>query len=119
MDSASLAKVTRRVEDWKLKLIDLSRRNRLVHFRPTKSSNIRFERPGIDAVFERLVVKDRPWEIWQPPEEGETGSNGRSRSRPKKTQLVPSQVEPARLKRIMRNLARRSASERGESASYT
>ena len=111
MDSASRAKVTRRVEDWKLKLIDLSRRNRLVHFRPTKSSNIRFERPGIDAVFERLVVKDRPWEIWQPPEEGETGSNGRSRSRPKKTQLVPAQVEPARLKRIMRNLARRSASE--------
>jgi hypothetical protein len=96
MDSASLAKVMRRVEDWKLRLIDLSRRNRLVHFRPTRSSNIRFERPGIDAVFERLVVK---------------GSNGRSRSRPKKTQLVPSQVEPSRLKRIMRNLARRSASE--------
>ena len=110
MDSASLAKVMRRVEDWKLKLIDLSRRNRLVQFRPTRSSNIRFERPGIEAVFERLVVKDRPWEIWQPPEE-ETRSRGPSRSRPKKTQLVPSEVEPGQLNRIMRNLARRSASE--------
>ena len=111
MDSASLAKVMRRVEDWKLTLIDLSRRNRLVHFRPTRSSNIRFERPGIDAVFERLVVKDRPWEIWQPPEEDRAGPRGRSRGRPRKTQLVPSEVEPGQLNRIMRNLARRSASE--------
>ena len=111
MDSASLAKVMRRVEDWKLKLIDLSRRNRLVHFRPTRSSNILFEHPGIDAVFERLVVKDRPWEIWQAPDEDRTSSRGRSRGRPKKTQLVPSDVEPGQLNRIMRNLARRSASE--------
>jgi hypothetical protein len=69
LDAVSLSKVMRRVEDWKLKLIDLSRRNRLVHFRPTRSSNVSFERPGIDAVFERLVVKDRYWEIWQPPSE--------------------------------------------------
>ena len=69
MDSASLAKVIRRVDDWKLKLIDLSKRNRLIHFRPTRSSNIAFQRPGIDTIFERLVVKDRAWEIWQLKEE--------------------------------------------------
>ena len=80
MDSASLAKVLRKVDDWKLKLIDLSRRNRLVNFRPTRSSSLRFQRPGIDAVFERLVVKDRTWSIWEPPEDGKP----RGRSRPRK-----------------------------------
>ncbi|MCW3979588.1 MAG: DUF4011 domain-containing protein [Candidatus Bathyarchaeota archaeon] len=110
MDAVSLSKVMRRVEDWKLKLIDLSRRNRLVHFRPTRSSNVSFERPGIDAVFERLVVKDRYWEIWQPPSEEERRIGRRPR-RPRKTQLVPSEVEPGQLERILRNLARRSASE--------
>jgi hypothetical protein len=108
MDSASLAKVLRRVDDWKLKLIDLSRRNRLVNFRPTRSSNLRFQRPGVDAVFERLVVKDRAWSIWEPPEdEGEP----RGRARPRKTQLVPEGIEAPRLRRVLRNLARRSASE--------
>jgi hypothetical protein len=107
MDSASLAKVLRKVDDWKLKLIDLSRRNRLVNFRPTRSSSLKFQRPGIDAVFERLVVKDRAWSIWEPPEEGEL----RGRARPRKTQLVPEGIEAPRLRRVLRNLARRSISE--------
>ena len=51
MDAVSLSKVMRRVDDWKLKLIDLSRRNRLVHFRPTRSSTVRFEKPGIKTLF--------------------------------------------------------------------
>ncbi len=80
MDSASLAKVLRRVDDWKLKLIDLSRRNRLVSFRPTRSSNLKFQRPGIDAVFERLVVKDRAWSIWNPLEDD---GEPRARARPR------------------------------------
>jgi len=108
MDSASLAKVLRRVDDWKLKLIDLSRRNRLVNFKPTRSSNLRFQRPGIDAVFERLVVKDRAWSIWEPPEDS---GEPRGKTRPRKTQLVPEGIEAPRLRRVLRNLARRSATE--------
>jgi hypothetical protein len=108
MDSASLAKVLRKVDDWKLKLIDLSRRNRLVNFRPTKSSSLKFQRPGIDTVFERLVVKDRSWSIWEPPmERGEP----RGRIRPRKNQLDPEGIEAPRLRRVLQNLARRSASE--------
>ncbi|MBC8225245.1 DUF4011 domain-containing protein [Candidatus Bathyarchaeota archaeon] len=108
MNSASLAKVLRRVDDWKLKLIDLSRRNRLVNFRPTRSSSLRFQRPGIDAVFERLVVKDRAWAIWEPPEDS---GEPRGKARPGKTQLVPEGIEAPQLRRVLRNLARRSASE--------
>ncbi|UCH56590.1 MAG: DUF4011 domain-containing protein, partial [Candidatus Bathyarchaeota archaeon] len=112
MDSASLARVLRKVQDWKNKLIDLSRRNRLVNFRPTRSSTVEFERPGIDAVFERLVVQDRYWEIWSPPDEDELqGAWRRASRRPRKTQLVPSQVDSRQLERILRNLARRSTSE--------
>jgi len=109
LNAASLAKAMRRVDDWKMKLIDLSRRNRLVYFRPTRSSNLEFSRPGMDAVFERLVVKDRHWEIWQPPSEDQPNS-GRKK-KPKRTQVVPVETEPAQLERILRNLARRSASE--------
>ena len=116
MDAASLSRVKRRVEEWKLKLIDLSRRNRLIYFRPTRSSNIQIERPEMRKVFERLVIKGRSWEIWQPPPaemaEGASGASGRrSRRRPKRTQLVPAEMEARQLDRILRNLIRRSASE--------
>ncbi|MFQ6053822.1 MAG: DUF4011 domain-containing protein, partial [Candidatus Bathyarchaeia archaeon] len=104
------------MEDWKRRLIDLSRRNRLIYFTPTRSSNIRIERPDMTAVFERLVVLGRSWEIWQPPP-AETGggagapSGRRALRRPKRTQFVPAGVEPRQLDRALRNLRRRSASE--------
>jgi truncated hemoglobin YjbI len=115
LNAASLSRVIRRVEDWKLKLIDLSRRNRLIYFRPTKSSSIQFERPSMNTIFERLVIKDRAWEICQPPDNvyGSTNSRrGRHSSRRlKRTQLLPSEVEAKQLERILRNLSRRSVSE--------
>ncbi len=109
MDSASLAKVLMKVDDWKLKLVDLSRKNRLVNFRPTRSSSIKFHKPELDAVFERIVIKDRAWSIWEPPENQIRGFS--SRNRPKKTNLVPDGIEANQLKRVLRNLARRSSSE--------
>lgn len=104
----------RRIEEWKLKLIDLSRRNRLIYFRPTRSSNIQIKRPDMRTIFERLVLKGRGWEIWQPPAETEGpggAQGGRYPRRPKKTQLVPAETDPRQLERILRNLARRSVSE--------
>ena len=108
MNSASLSKVLSRVDDWRLKLIDLSRRNRLVNFRPTRSSNLEFCRPSINPFFERLVVKDKSWSIWEPPED--SGEPPR-RIRPRKTQIVPKEIKAARVRRVLRNLSRRSASE--------
>ncbi len=60
-------KVRRRIDEWKLKLIDLSRRSRLLYFTPARSSSILIKAPDIKTVFDRLVVKGRSWEIWQPP----------------------------------------------------
>ena len=106
MKAASLSKVLRRVEDWKLKLIDLSRRNRLVNFTQSRNSSVVFEGPGINAIFNRLVVKDRHWDIYEPPED----PRGRHR-KPRKTELVPNESEPRQLRRVLRNLTRRSTTE--------
>ena len=115
MDAASLSKVMRRVEDWKLKLIDLSRRNRLIYFKPTNRSNISIKRPNMTDIFDRLVIKGRHWEIWQPPPtETARGAGIVSRirpSRPKKTQLVPDETDIPQLDRTLMNLYRRSVSE--------
>ena len=108
MDPASKTKVVRRINEWKLKLIDLSRRNRLINFTPTKSSSLHIISPEIDVIFERLVVKSRPMEVWIPKD---TFNRTRLSQLGRKTQLVTSEEDPKQLERTLRNLTRRSASE--------
>jgi len=104
LDAASLSKVLRRVDDWKLKLIDLSRRNKLINFTPSKSSTITFESPSLNEVFNRLVIKDTYWSIYDPPED-------RRGIKPRKTQLVPMETEPSQLRRVLRYQARKATTE--------
>lgn len=59
--------VKRRLEDWKARLIDLSRRNNLLFFR-SGGSTLQIEEPTADDVFQRLYVDEASWEIWEPPE---------------------------------------------------
>ncbi|MBS7637463.1 DUF4011 domain-containing protein, partial [Candidatus Bathyarchaeota archaeon] len=98
-----------RIQLWKQRLIDLSRRNRLIYFTPTKSSYIGISTPDLKTIFERLVVKGKGWEIWQPPREG--WSNASGSMRPGRTQLVPQADDPQLIERILRGLYRRSTSE--------
>lgn len=109
LDEASTSKVMERIQLWKQRLIDLSRRNRLIYFAPTKSSYIEILAPDLKTIFERLVVKGKGWEIWQPPKDGWTGPSGSMR--PGKTQLVPHGDDPQWIERILRSLYRRSTSE--------
>ena len=104
MKAASLSKVLRRVDDWKLKLIDLSKRNKLINFTPSKSSTVTFESPSINEVFNRLVIKDTYWNIYDPPED-------RRGVKPRKTQLVPMETEPSQLRRVLRYQARKATTE--------
>jgi hypothetical protein len=55
--------VMRRIEDWKSRLIDLSRRNNLLYFRRTKSGNLSVSRPSAETVFDGLVLRKRHLEI--------------------------------------------------------
>jgi hypothetical protein len=110
MDTASKAKVARRIDDWKLKLIDLSRRNKLINFTAPKSSSLQITKPSIDNVFERLVLKSRAWEIWAPSDRPNRKDNPPIRRR-RRTQLSTSLEDSKQIERVLKNLARRSTSE--------
>ena len=106
---ASTSKVMEKIQLWKQRLIDLSRRNRLIYFSPSRSSYVEVAAPDPRAIFERLVVRGRGWEVWQPPEGGKDDDNGPER--PGKNQLVLKMDDPRDIDRILRSLSRRSASE--------
>ncbi len=59
----------KRVEDWKSRLIDLSRKNNLLFFHKNKRGNLPISQPDPQAIFNALVIKKRRLEFWLPPEE--------------------------------------------------
>lgn len=62
-------RVRHQLHRWCEELIDLSRRNRLVHFRPTKSSTLEILRPGPVAVLARLPESGKlGWRFYLPPD---------------------------------------------------
>ena len=62
----------KRVEDWKSRLIDLSRKNNLLYFKKDKRGNLSISQPDPQAIFNALVLKKRHLEFWLPPEETKT-----------------------------------------------
>lgn len=59
--------IIRRIEEWKQRLIDLTRRNRLLYFQPTKSSSLNIHAPDFESIFEHLYKKEKTWQFWLPP----------------------------------------------------
>jgi hypothetical protein len=59
----------KRVEDWKCRLIDLSRKNNLLYFHRNKRRNLPISQPDPQTIFNLLVLKKRHLEFWMPPEE--------------------------------------------------
>jgi very-short-patch-repair endonuclease len=54
-----------RIEDWAKKLVDLSRRNRLLHYRATKRTTLVFRSPDPSRIFSRLV-DEKAWRLYMP-----------------------------------------------------
>ncbi len=48
-----------KLEIWKNNLLDLSKRNRQIHFRPDAKNAIEFLYPSFDKLFSNLVIKER------------------------------------------------------------
>lgn len=70
-----MEKIQNRIDEWKRKLVDLSRRNRLLHFRPTRGSTLRIVEPQPAEVFRRLGIQEKSWSIYLPPDaDDENGS---------------------------------------------
>lgn len=110
MESPESIRVAKRVEDWKLRLIDLTKRNKAIYFQPTKTSHLTITSPDMETVYSRLVARGRGWEIQQPPltKPGEIPPKMRT---PKSTEITPDWSDPNQLDRTLRNLSRRSQSE--------
>jgi very-short-patch-repair endonuclease len=59
----------KRVEDWKSRLIDLSRRNSLLYFHRNKRGSLSISQPDTQTAFNLLVLKKKKLEFWLPPPE--------------------------------------------------
>ncbi|MGO8807421.1 MAG: DUF3320 domain-containing protein [Candidatus Bathyarchaeia archaeon] len=66
----------KREEDWKSRLIDLSRRNNLLYFHKNKRGSLPITQPDMQMVFNSLVLKKKKLEFWIPPEEAQKLAEG-------------------------------------------
>ena len=66
--------IHRRIDDWKSRLIDLSKRNNLVYYKKTKRGTLSVSSPSPEVVFNRLVIKHKKMEVYLPPDEDLTTS---------------------------------------------
>lgn len=54
------SKLNAKLNTWKKKLLDTSKRNQLLNFKDYKSSTLAIQEPTIEELWERLVVQERP-----------------------------------------------------------
>lgn len=55
-----MSTVQDKLREWKRQLLDLSKRNRLLHFRETKRQTLRLQSPDPDAVFSTVALQEKP-----------------------------------------------------------
>jgi very-short-patch-repair endonuclease len=60
----SADRLNNRLRYWKTQLIDTSKRNRLLYFKPTPTSTVKITEPTLQALFTRLVVKEQPFQFY-------------------------------------------------------
>src|SRR5215813_12870045 len=122
----------RRIDEWKQKLIDPSRRNRLIYFRPSKSSTLTISTPDAEMVFNRLVVQEKSWKFWLPPVDQNQKDNTQDdlfandpldtqvpsspRSIPKQDELVCGALTRTTLERTLKNIFRKAHTDYQEGA---
>ena len=73
----------KRVEDWKSRLIDLSKRNNLLYFHRAKRGSLPISQPDMQSTFNALVLKKRRLEFWSPPEETEQPKKAKGKAKAK------------------------------------
>jgi hypothetical protein len=62
-------KVAACLERWRGKLIELTRRNPLLHLGDRRGSALTIVRPGVQEIWDRLLLpRDNSWHFWLPPE---------------------------------------------------
>src|SRR3989304_1841472 len=118
----NVAQIMQHIEEWKSRLIDLSRRNRLLYFIHTKQGNLAVSYPDAETVFNKLVLRKKRLVFWLSPEaqesfpgqpEGTTlDSLPQFESHPlTANELEVEEVNRKELERILKKLHRRSLSD--------
>lgn len=59
--------VKQRLDRWKQELLDLSRRNRLLYFRPSRTGTVHLLRPSASHVYQKLVDEGATLDFYVPP----------------------------------------------------
>jgi hypothetical protein len=124
-----MEKTQSRIEEWKRKLVDLSRRNRLLHFRPNRGSTLQITAPTPEEVFRRLVIQEKAWKVYLPPETGDESLGSSDEQLPlvqahaatispisspqaqRPTEIVCVPQAGQALRAVLRNIYRRSRSD--------
>ena len=115
-----------RIDDWRRRLIDLSHRNRLIAYKPTKATTLEVVAPRLEVLLGDLD-RSEPWDFYFPPEpepedEEELSDAARAvdefivraldRRHPSGAGTIEvSERHPKRIARILDNLAKRSNTE--------
>ena len=118
-----------RVNEWRSRLIDLSKRNQLLNYRKNKSSTLEFSEEELDKIYGRLTGGSFSWKVFVPPilevfdtdkitlseEEGlnkfELLSGVKTIQNPTEDEIVSGETDPVILKKILTNLYRKSREE--------
>jgi hypothetical protein len=58
-----VSSVQDKLNEWKRQLLDLSKRNRLLHFKETKWQTLRVQLPEPGVVFKRVALEERPFTV--------------------------------------------------------
>jgi hypothetical protein len=98
------------LERWRSDLVDLSRRNPLLHLKPRQSSYLAVSHPGPQPILERLQA-GKNWSFWLPPAEDNGSPAGRERFEPRANELVCADLGRAELLQVLTNLYRRALTD--------
>ena len=115
------------INDWKRRLIDLTRRNRLIYFVPKRSSSLQIAEPTPSEVFNRFVIEEKPLKCFIPEEDDESSetpiqselplgdlekqSKSNDKRQRRSEEIICKTQESRVLRSVLRNLERRSRSD--------
>lgn len=109
--------VSRKLDHWITRLYDMSRRNRLLYFRPTRASTARIIHPSPTKLYDLLVVRGKTLTFPQ-PEEHDNFDGDEDEEQPVertyRSNEIGVQEGDRRIARVLYNLRSRSTTARQE-----
>ncbi len=113
MDSKSQTKLRQQLKKWRDDLVNLSRTNRLLYFRHTKTASLKIESPGSDAIASRLngSPSSNFWTFYFPPPPPEDPKVPAPEPTPRPGELLVKEKSAAELSSALRLLERKANQE--------